>query len=722
MKLNWDIRVVIVMAVFVAHKKQNGDTQTVLEHLCGTAEHLVHFTYPFGHERLAENLAWLHDLGKYSAAFQNRIVGNGAKADHKTAGVRKAVELYGSVGRVLAYAVAGHHGGLPNFGSSESGLRSYLERPYELDAAWENELSFHKDNSLQELLYKLAQDKQRGMAISFFTRMLFSSLVDADFLDTEAFMDEERARERGQPSSIAGLEKQLEQHYSTLKMGKGKINELRREIGEWCLQAAKCKQGFFSLTVPTGGGKTLASMRFALNHAKENNMRRVICVIPYTSIIEQNADVYRSILGTDNVLEHQSNYSFEPNGEYIDENTAKMLKRSSENWDAPIIVTTNVQFFESLFSNKPSQCRKLHNITKSIIMLDEAQMIDIYFLKPCLSALKQLVKYYNCTVVFCTATRPEFPLIDMPIYEIVPNVEHLFKAFERVSVEFLGECSDANIARKAEAESQCLIIVNTRKHAQMLHRELNINYKYHLSAQMCPEHRKICLQEVRERLCKGEPCTLVSTSLIECGVDISFPSVYRETAGLDSILQSAGRCNREGELSQKGRVLVFDSTEQYAALRGYQQMTAAIGKRILNEESVPNSPQAIHAYFELLYHKNRDVMDKNHILDEFERRAGALEFEFETAARNFKLIQDTDTLVIPYDKKAEDLMKNYKYSGGSIRDLRTYSISIYENQKKELKAKGAVEQVDNGLYFLRSLEGFYDMKVGLDIQAEVLMF
>lgn len=368
--------------------------------------------------------------------------------------------------------------------------------------------------------------------------MLYSCLVDADFLDTEAFMDG-RGREHNE-TSMEQLWDRLQSYISGWFPPKGELNRQRCKILEQCIQEGEARApGLFSLTVPTGGGKTVASLAFALAHAKKHNLERVIYVIPYTSIIEQTAEVFREILGAENVLEHHSNVLYDLEEE-ADPHTISLAK-ATENWDMPVVVTTAVQFFESLYACRSSQCRKLHNIAGSVVIFDEAQMLPIPYLRPCVWAISQLVEHYGVSAVLCTATQPALEPIfreflpQIPVQELCPPDTCQWDVFRRVTFRRAGSLTWDELAAQLNTHSQVLCIVNTRKAAQAVYGRLDGTGCFHLSTLMCPSHRKAQLREIRRRLREGLPCRVVSTSLIEAGVDVDFPIVFREQSGLDSI-------------------------------------------------------------------------------------------------------------------------------------------------------------------------------------------
>lgn len=510
------------------------------------------------------------------------------------------------------------------------------------------------------------------------------------------------------------------------------INKIRREIYEQCREKATFPPQMFTLTVPTGGGKTLSSMAFALDHCKKHSLQRIFYIIPYTSIIEQNAAIFRDIIGSQNVLEHHSNFDpididFEnfPSGE-------EALHLSTENWDMPIIVTTNVQFFESLFSNKRSRCRKLHNLAKSVIILDEAQMLPIGYLKPCLAALSELVRNYGSTVIICTATQPKLSeLLDRGIQpvEIVRSPKELYDSLKRVQVTNLGELNDVDLSRRLKDHQQVLCIVNTRSHAKHLFELLMESGNcYHLSARMCPVHRREQLEEIKGLLGNNAECRVISTQLIEAGVDIDFPVVYRSTTGIDSIAQAAGRCNREG-LQAKGEVYVFKSTESYGKATPSQRRFGEVGDIILSKMDDPLSLAGVEEYFQKLYFfEGEDGLDKKKILYSLEERSRELAFPFEDVSADFTLIDEgTKDVIVPYDENAKDLIGSLlrnDYSWKIVRKLQGYVVSIYPNEFYELEHSNAIDLVNDRFYVLNDGTR-YSEKTGFlfrkDYQRELLL-
>ncbi|KNY27431.1 CRISPR-associated helicase/endonuclease Cas3 [Pseudobacteroides cellulosolvens] len=727
--------------------KDKSDWQLLIDHLVNVAEYSEKFANAFGAGKLAYTAGMVHDLGKYSKEFQERLEGKKHKVDHSTAGAKELEEKYGcQIGRVLAYVVAGHHGGLPN--GNRGNDRNLLSRLEKEDlpnySSYENEIQIPLLGKEDIKNIPVPQNAETSaFSRSFFVRMLYSCIVDADFIDTEKFMAFDKSIHRGSSANISDIFIKFENTLKELEFkslnNATSINIERQKILQSCLEAANCKNGFYTLTVPTGGGKTYSSMAFALKHAIKNKKDRIIYVIPYTSIIEQNAQVFRDALGMDVVLEHHSNFDY-PDGSYDNwSDNEKKHRLSTENWDMPIITTTAVQFFESMFSNKSSKCRKLHNIANSVVILDEAQMMPLDYLMPCLWALVELIENYSVTVVLCTATQPAIrdmlPSNINPI-EIIENPIGLQKAFERVKIQYLGNISDLNIAAEITKLDQVLCIVNTRKHAKKLFEkiaELTSDGIYHLSARMCPAHRKQILAEIRIRLREKKTCRVISTQLIEAGVDVDFPVVYRAMAGIDSIAQAAGRCNREGKMNH-GNVYVFEPEEHGMPKKGRFSKNASITRSIVRSfgDSIL-SLEAIKSYFELLYDFEREQLDAKDILKMIKEGEKELLFPFEDIAYSFNLIDDImQTVIVPFDEEAKRLifeMENSKYPGMYSRSLQKYSVQIYVFEREALVKAGAIgsEKV-GGLYWVVRDSSFYNNLIGLmdaeSVKApnEVLLF
>ncbi len=701
---------------YLAHRAQDEREQTVQEHLNGTAERCAEFAAAFGAREQGRLAGMAHDLGKYSDAFQRRLWGSKEHVDHATAG---AAECYKLEQYWAAFAVAGHHGGLPDgggrgdheeeptfYGRMKKAAAGKLERC----EAWRGEIE------LPEAPRPAFSSPPEEM---FFIRMLYSCLVDADFLDTEAFMaGAERDRGGGDPLEV--LEDKLQSHISGWFPPKNELNRERCAALQRCLEQGEAQEpGLFTLTIPTGGGKTVTSLAFALRHARTHGLRRVIYVVPYTSIIEQNAQVFRDILGEENVLEHHSGVLYDIDGEAGPENIR--LAKATENWDMPVVVTTAVRFFESLFASRSSQCRKLHNLVRSVIIFDEAQMLPVPYLRPCVFAMAQLVKRYGASAVLCTATQPaldglfkEFLPERAPV-ELCPQGTFHPETFRRVVFRRAGKLSEETLAGLIGAQDQALCIVNSRKSAQRIYALLDKEGAFHLSTLMVPAHRKAVLDEVRARLDNGLPCRVVSTSLIEAGVDVDFPAVFREEAGLDSILQAAGRCNREGKRpAGESVVTIFQSETLPPSLF---EIPVAAGRQALGRYDQPDSQEAIRCYFrELLDLKGPQALDQKNILAMMEREL----MPFRRVSEKFHLIDsETQTIYIPLEE-GEELTRRLR-SGergrGLFRALGQYGVSVYPQHFAALDRAGDLEVLEDGTAILTNL-ALYDSDMGLSLTAE----
>jgi CRISPR-associated endonuclease/helicase Cas3 len=733
--------------VYYAHSRKDKDKsewQLLLNHLTNTAVLAEKFGNDAGISELARTAGLMHDLGKYSKAFQARLEGSKKKVDHATAGARTAIELFNKtdmekwLATMLAYCIAGHHTGLPDYGSEidVEGDGTLLARLDPFKKKLEDFGAYKTEVDLASLTAKSRAVKtareHQGFSLAFMTRMLFSALVDADFQETESYMKDDGKR-RGEYANIEALCEKFNGALRKFDNPQDDINKKRTETLKTCLEKADLDQGFFTLTVPTGGGKTLASMAFALNHAVRHGLKRVIYVIPFTSIIEQNAAVFKEHLGEENVLEHHSNFDWKKkegmDTESADDETKDVLdklKLASENWDIPIVVTTNVQFFESLFANKASRCRKLHNLAKSVIIFDEAQMLPREYLKPCMLAVRELVQNYGASAVLCTATQPSLErfLKNVRLVELAPNPQALFDFYKRVHVKNIGRTPDAELVGKIQEHPQVLCIVNTRKHAKGLFDQLEDHGRFHLSTLMCPAHRKETLLQVRDLLKSDQPCRVISTQVMEAGIDVDFPVGFRAMAGLDSIIQAAGRVNREMRLSISD-VYVFDpETPFIKRTPAFVKQGAAVAESVLRDyASHPDSQAAIEAYFKSLYNiQGRDAFDVKRILARFDKGTGELDFDFKSAAEEFKLIENnTVAVVIPYNEEAKKLLERAKYHPYPYtfaRQLQTYTVSIYEKEFERLQSKGGIETLNDTYEVLTDMERYYDKKTGLVLPAD----
>lgn len=724
---------------FFAHstnRHDKSDWQSLRDHLIKVGEIAAYNASFFGAENLASLAGLLHDLGKYTDEFQLRLEGKFPRMDHATWGARIARERYGFLGHMLAYCIAGHHAGLANGkdGSTRRALSDRLDGSAEhlLLPDWENELPLPKADALaMPSGFKVRKERQQ-FQMAFLGRMLFSCLVDGDFIDTDEFY----RKTEGQPPrrtekhiSLQKLRERLNLHLASFSAD-SEVNQIRSEILTHVRSQAESQTGLFSLTVPTGGGKTLASLAFALDHAIHNGLRRVIFVIPFTSIVEQNAAVFRKALGDlgdKAVLEHHSAFIDDPTKA---RESKEKLRLAMENWDAPIIVTTAVQFFESLFADRPSRCRKLHNITGSVVIFDEAQTLPLRLLRPCLAAMDELALNYRTSVVLCTATQPALRAEDgfrdglQNVRELAPAPQHLYQRLKRVRVQHVGILSDDDLIEHLRSRAQVLCIVNNRRHARTLYQSIaDQPGARHLTTLMCAKHRSHVLAEVRVLLKSGEPCRLVSTSLIEAGVDVDFPTVLRAETGLDSIAQAAGRCNREGRRPpHESDVLVFSTAnEDWAPPPELKQLAQAFREIERKHRDDPLSLEAIRNYFQLVYWQRGDLeLDTANLLGLL--RGSRLEsLPYETLANQFRMIDSVMMpVIVPFDDYAIKAIRELEFAEGCVgiaRRLQPYLVQVPRQGYEALSRARAILPVKPERYgdqFMQLLNvDLYDQRFGL---------
>lgn len=734
------------MERILAHSPARGsdEWEPLADHLTRVAERAVRFGQPLGVSDLAHAAALLHDAGKLRSAFQAYIQDQGPRTDHSSYGAHLARERYGEFyGPLVAYAVAGHHAGLPDGGRGDGCLESRIRAGREVrdTAPWPDALlPLPEAVSVPPAVLQnvVQRPDSRGFSVSMLVRMLFSVLVDADFTATEHFCDPERsaARARDMPS-LEALRGCLDTYLADLTASaatdaEGRaadVQSQRAAILGHCRAAAEQAPGVFSLTVPTGGGKTLSSLAFALEHARRHGLRRVIYVIPYTSIIEQMAEVFREALGDlkDAVLEHHSAAPPSRGSEPIGPDR---LRLAEENWDAPLVVTTSVQFFESLFAARPAACRKLHNLAQSVIILDEAQALPYQHLEPCIAALRELSEGYGASVVLCTATQPDFRQGRIfragfgEVREIVPDPVALQEVFRRVRVEEAGALDDDALIDRLRAESQVLCIVDARRYAADVYAALGGEDAFHLSAAMSPAHRRKVLKDVRERLSNGAPCRLVATQVVEAGVDVDFPVVYRAAAGIDSLTQAAGRCNRNGKLPDGGRFVIF--TPRMTSSLQDLKLRRDLARPILDRTDDPLGLEAVGAFFRDLFAVRAGTMDACGILPGMEEGKGGMNFPFRSIAEKFHMIeQATRPVIVPWkddDVNAMALVAELRRRDACdtlpdralTRALQQVSVAVFPHDFDRLQATGALSFAGpDGRFAVLERAALYDKAVGL---------
>lgn len=700
-------------------------TQTVYEHLSGTATLASGFATAFGAGPEAEFAGWLHDIGKYSAAFQKRLAG-GPKTDHATAGAQEAIKCRPQHPQA-AFAIAGHHTGLPDGGNprndtaDDATLFGRCKKKVEPYDSW-REIALPQSAPPDWANHD-------PLNFAFFTRMLYSCLVDADFIDTETFMNGQAAP-RGSVTELSALLEKVRAQAAVYLSGKelSSVGRQRNAVLQACLEkGAHGPQGLYTLTVPTGGGKTFASLAFALEHASAQGMKRVVYVIPYMSIIDQTAAVFAKLLGEENVL---ADYSCADYKSLEKEDLSPAQYRqllASENWDAPVVVTTAVQFFESLYANRSSRCRKLHNLADSVIIFDEAQTLPLDYLNPCISAIAQLVQHYHATAVLCTATQPALePFFrqfapELQMQEISPDTANLYEVLRRTTLCDLGTLPPETLTARLAELPQVLCVVNRRKTAQELYAALPQEGSYCLTTLLCAADRRAQLDEIRQRLQSGLPCRVVSTSLIEAGVDVDFPVAYREQCGLDSLLQTAGRCNREGKRTAEESAVYRFQLEGSPVPQMLRQNVHALQYAVRRCGDALDTPEAIHAYFEELYDtRGTDALDKKGILRAFREGISGCAFPFAQVAEQFHLIEaPTRTIYLPIGDGAAlcNQLRSGQVSRSLYRRLGAYSIACYAQQFQALDAAGALELLPGGSAILTD-PNQYSPKTGLALDVE----
>ena len=759
----------------IAHVRalENGsyETQPLLDHLHGVAELAQSYA-----ERITDDpelgeigylLGLLHDLGKYQEGFQRYIrqqsgldpTLSGWRTPHSPAGARYAYDLKQVGGnqqllKILSLCIGAHHRGLYD----DSEWRGQVVRSSDTERAVANLVKGLQPEAsqLEELLHKASLDKATKAwnkidedDYQLLVRMLFSCLVDADFLDTERFMSPDKSLVRqSAKASLEQMRVQLEEYVSHFNR-EGRINEARAAFLDQCRNHGRTAQRkIYSLTLPTGAGKTVSSMMWALEHAIAQGCERSIYVIPYTSIITQTAQTFRDIFGADQVLEHHSDVDVKERPDEAMEYTKLM----TENWDVPLVVTTNVQFFESLYAHRVSRCRKLHNICNSVVVFDEVQMFPPRLLNPILRVVESLHSAFRVDPLFCTATLPvfdkdilsdskrfghEFFFLEEPIQEVVPYDAELFAPFDKVRYHWDPlQLSTEELAERLAQHESFLCIVNSRNDAARLYTALQAQEKaseglIHLSRRMCSAHIQKRIEEIRRRLKAGEPVRVVSTQLVEAGVDLDFPVVYRAMAGLDSVIQAAGRCNREGRMVEPGEVYIFSLTDGTNALGEMNWAQGALEDLLdrLAEQGTPQREE-IERYYKAFYNdvtsfdNKKDKEVSKRLWGEDNDRCEELRFDYETASEFFRYIEDQSTsIVVPYDKAGKAIIKklqsNLPLTRQEYRQMNRLTISLYENDCLTLGSSISVSE--SGIAYLTD-DKLYSTETGIQIIDQTSTF
>lgn len=715
-----------ISSELISHIRTNSEGeikayQSLEEHSLGVANYANEFANEFGMGSWGYLIGILHDKGKEKRDFQNYILDMNGIPGHKNwtqhgkqhayVGGIIAKKLYGlSAYNIIINQIVSHHTGLHDYDEIENIINQDI--PSEVNT------------NIEKTILGVPNFKIQAADYHHLARMLFSCLVDADFLDTEEFMDEASSALRKNKATLNDLLPLLEDKFKELKSKAdlSDVNVIRNKVLQQCIKMADTSIGFYSLTVPTGGGKTLSSLAWAMKHAIRNGQKRIIIAIPYTSIIVQTASVLRSIFGEENVLEHHSNVNPE---QIKDENLQEKMKLATENLDYPIIVTTNVQLFESMFGNKPSVCRKLHNIVNSVVILDEVQTLPMDYLQPVVDSMKSFNKMFDVSFLFTTASQPvlsgliegcnpraTFKGIDQ-IAEIIPDDFKLHDKLRRVKLSIYKEGKTYDeVAELLSKHKRVLCIVNTRRDAKELYKRLpQEGVTLHLSKMMCPEHICETIDTIKNSLKKesNEIIRIVSTQLIEAGVDMDFPVVFREEAGLDSILQAAGRCNREGK--QKSSITFVFSLSKERPLPKGEMQDANNARLNIGECQDWFAPDTMTSYFKQLYCRQNsfDVKNIKHYL------YNPKELCFATAAKEFQMIDDNGINVVICWKNSIELVQQLIEIGPSyllMKKLAKYMVNINKTDFNTLANMGVISEKKEGL-FVVDYKQQYDERIGL---------
>lgn len=710
--------------VFIAHITEDQQWQAIADHVNSVANICEAFSCDLTKE-VCRVAGQLHDLGKYSNDFQSRIRGSSVQVEHSLAGAQLATELIqNATNRLLIqYVVLGHHTGLPDGGSRSdmddtATLQGRLKRKPEDYKLYQSELSLYDicSNKVEELLREIYKSGDRISMVetfAFLTRYVFSCLTDADFLDTEHFFNPlvERDLTADFHYALQALNDKIQAFQADTP-----VKRARAELMFQVTQNAESSKQINLVNMPTGSGKTLTSMKAALEIVIKEDKRRVIYVIPYTSIIEQTAQEFSTIFGEKvNILQHHSNYDFSVVDDINGDSTTVKMKRATENWDCPIVITTNVQFFESLYHYKGSRLRKMHNLANSVIVFDEVHMLPISYLQPCIRAVGFITKYLDSKAIFLSATMPEYREIfakfipDCTFKNLVSDQKY-YGVFKNTKIRYIGMISLEALAIRAIEAQSVLFVTGTKKSARELFKLIG-GKKYHLSTYMTPEHRTMVISSIKLDLKNQCKVTVVSTSLIEAGVDLDFQVVFRELAGLESILQSAGRCNREGR-RDNGDVFVYETGDEQ---KGEIQIRKSIALDLMKKNLDVTRESCINEYFSRLYDFNSVPISQNTIACSGDAMTPLDGIPFREYTKKFNFIDnDTISVVINKCEGCNLLLNKLRFGGlGVKRSLQKYSVGVRFYEVENALKRGLLDEI-NGVYVLTD-NNFYSEEYGLSI-------
>ncbi len=721
---------------FIAHKRENnGAVQTIGEH-CEAVRNLAESFAINEWKPLAAYSGYIHDIGKFRDGFQARIRGTSNKpCEHACCAAREIDKHSGDSHDLvifvpmLEYCTAGHHSGLQNGKATELSPLGSLEDSLNRDVSdiekYRNEFEKYcappDEGTLRQACYmlvngldKLPPDVKNRESIeryAFFTRYVYSCLTDADFLDTESFCS--GGLDRGLTGDFSAALERVNSRLASMQYDTD-VRRARNQLQQQAFSAGLgCNVGI--LNMPTGSGKTLCSIKLALERTVKSGKRRIIYVIPYTSIIEQTANVFQDLFGDVlPILQHHSNFDFDDR-KTDDEMSAERIARTTENWDAPLVITTNVQFFQSMYNNRSSKLRKLHNLADSVIVFDEVHMMPVNYLQPCLRGVGYLVNFLKCEALFLSATMPDFSeffkkyAIGCDYSELISDKSD-FKFFRNCHCVDSGEISEEKLLTDAETHNSSLIIVNSRKRARDLYSKCAAKNKFCLSTYMTPNDRSATIESIRNLIGK-EPVTVISTSLIEAGVDLDFEAVYRELSGLDSVIQSAGRCNREGKRPE-GYMHVF-TLDGVSVPRG-MKMQAGITQSLMQEYGDIFSPECIEDYYNRLYGAENSSIENGTI---YKPGMRPNTIPFRDYSDSFNMIDsDTVNVIIP-NKNNREPVESLKYSAKALRKLSRDSATLHYSEFRDLLERRIIEPV--GAAFVLACPKFYSLETGLDPDYEI---
>lgn len=727
--------------IYKAHiNESTGEIQTVKEHSENTADLCRQFAIPVLKD-VMYTIGIAHDIGKFQKIFQDRINGEDIRVEHSTCGALVVKEMYpNAIGLLMEYCIAGHHAGIPDGGCKKDTpdiptLCGRLRKNFYDFSEYKNELVF-PEIKIDEVIRFFMQDCEQNQELlvdkfAFLTRYSFSCLVDADSIDTAEFCSGDKIRPLTADfrACLVKLNQKLDSFVCTTSLQK-----TRALLQQQVFQKVSMDAEIYLMNMPTGSGKTLCSMKLALERVIKTGKKRIIYVIPYNSIIDQTMFVLEELFGNDaEILRHQSTFSYDEEESDYAEDYRKAAKSAAENWNVnSIIVTTAVQFFESVYDNKRGKLRKLHNMADSILVFDEAHLMPQDYLQPCLRAIAYITRYLKSEAVFLTATMPDFAkllkqyaLRDSKIVNLIEDTS-LFSQFQKCNYQYLGQISKESILEKAMSYPSSLIIVNKKKMARKLFRDCG-GKKYHLSTYMTPFDRKKVIKEIQLELKKLESdfpdyenvpeerrIVIISTSLIEAGIDLDIFTVFRELTGLDSILQSGGRCNREGK-RMNGEVFLFEFAGED---KTRQDVRSNLTMGLIDRYEDISCPQSIKEYYDRLFFMKSDDYQKHTITKNCHNISCIL---FREYAREFEMIDSkTISLIVPEDNMSREIVEALKYTGGGIgigRKLQKYACSIYQKELDDLIGQHVVNDFGTGIWCLTNPD-YYDEEIGVLFEAK----